>query len=409
MFEWGKREDPQGWHAYNPWAQCSIPVMLHTLWILAYLAFSVIHAPDKYIHESYQLFLLCTMIMQTGFTILQFVAEMRRWEPYHFFNPNTKKALSNYSNFIFVFCLWLEFIARSTHGLFKESLAAEDTEFTKGICCVAKIVSIFIFMVDAKRVYLLVIAVIDTFENVTPHLGLFLAVFYGFAGMGIGMYCGIMTESVTTGGPGFWGQDGQTSSTLASSGVPYGSTPYGSNPFYYNLNFNGYPQAVAILYAIMIQNNWNVQANGPAEVTSHKARWFFFVYCLIVAFVMVNVLVGAIIDALAARREELLREQSGIRDPLEIICESRLATTIGPSGEPYSNVWELGDIPLHGPIRFDAALIPRWQDQLECPEKTHIMHQTMEAEFAIEELKREIAELQEKKGIKPSTGTTLNI
>ena len=75
---------------------------------------------------------------------------------------------------------------------------------------------------------------------------------------------------------------------------------YGGNPYYYNLNYDGFPNAIASLYVVMIQNNWNVAADGPIQVTNGNFRWFFVIFTVSVAFVMINVLVGAIIDALSA-------------------------------------------------------------------------------------------------------------
>jgi hypothetical protein len=140
------------------------------------------------------------------------------------------------------------------------------------------------------------------------------------------------------------------------SKIPWGDTNYGGNPYYYNLNYDGFPNAFISLWVVMIMNNWNVAANGPVEVMGIHYRWYFLVYVIMVAFVMINVLVGAIIDALSRVREESMNELKGISDPLETAIIERLSATKAPSGEPYNKHWELGDMPLEGEVRFDAAL-----------------------------------------------------
>jgi len=68
---------------------------------------------------------------------------------------------------------------------------------------------------------------------------------------------------------------------------------------------------------IMIQNNWHVAADGPVQVTSMSFRWFFLLFVIMVPFIMISVLVGAIIDSLSSARAELVKEATGQMDPLE--------------------------------------------------------------------------------------------
>jgi len=125
------------------------------------------------------------------------------------------------------------------------------------------------------------------------------------------------------------------------------------------LNYNGFAQAIGSLYVVTIQNNWNVAA--AVAVDSQKSRgyrWYFFIFTIVNAFVMINVLVGAIIDALDAVRQDSLRKAAGDPDPLEHVITERINSTVGPSGNYYGVTWELGDMPLHGEIRYDAQLCP---------------------------------------------------
>ena len=110
-----------------------------------------------------------------------------------------------------------------------------------------------------------------------------------------------------------------------------------------------------------------------------------------VPFVMMSVLVGAIIDSLSAAREELVKEATGQVDPLEVLCQNRIEATIGPSGKSYGQVWELGDIPLYGDIRYDAALIEAWIKPLADSEENWTLRGEISSmELKIEKLERKL-------------------
>lgn len=402
-----KGADCSGWLAdLNPWQECSALVQIHTAWLMFFLLFTVYSASDTLVTSTYMSLVMATAAVQIIFCAVSFVGEMRRWEPYHFFNPNTKKAYANWSNFLLTGFLILEALSRCADGgCYSSQVVSESSDIIVWATCLAKIMQLINFAVETPSVYLLVKSVLMTFSYIGPHLGLFSAVYYAFAGMGISFFCGKVTQSVTEGGPGFWGQKpqwtlesiqaaNQTSYTMGvspASGTPWDQTMFGSNGYYYNLNYNGYPQAIASLYAIMIQNNWNVNANGAIEVTSQYFRWFFVIYTVVVAFVMINVLVGSIIDALSALRDELIREQSGVADPMEVLVASRIHTTVGPSGHLYSDVWEVGDIPLSGETRYDAALVSNWEQALGDADENQLHFNMVAVDADIASLEKELA------------------
>jgi len=217
---------------------------------------------------------------------------------------------------------------------------------------------------------------IKTIPTLGPHFGLFLAIFYGFAGMGISFFCGLCKQHTREGGPGYSGQTGPgypanpvpANYTMGKSpafGIPWSQTAYGGTPYYYNFNYDGFAHAIASLYVVMIQNNWSVAADGPVQVTNGNMRWFFVVFTIMVAFVMMNVLIGAIIDALNGVREEIIREENGDHDPLEILCQARINATKAPSGNFYGEIWELGDVELYGEVRYDAELCQLFAEEQE--------------------------------------------
>merc|ERR1719502_2509949 len=74
---------------------------------------------------------------------------------------------------------------------------------------------------------------------------------------------------------------------------------------------------------------------------------------------MINVLVGAIIDALDTVRQADQAALEGEVDPLLDLIAKRLEVTKAPSGQYYGETWQVGEIPLHGPIREDAKNCPQ--------------------------------------------------
>ena len=64
---------------------------------------------------------------------------------------------------------------------------------------------------------------------------------------------------------------------------------------------------------------------------------------------------------MSANRDEMLAEESGELDPVEVVCAARVDCTIAPSGRYYGETWELGDIPLNHTVRYDMACCPVFQ------------------------------------------------
>ena len=159
------------------------------------------------------------------------------------------------------------------------------------------------------------------------------------------------------------------------------NTDFGECPFYYNMNYDGVAQAMTTLYAIFIQGGWDAIADGGVEVTNVHYRLWFVVYYLLCGTVMAEILCGVIIDSMYAVREEMMK--NGM-DSLETICHGRLSSTRGPSGNFYSDTWELLDIPLNGPIRSDAAICDLLSDENAHPAKHHMLRSD------ISELRQEI-------------------
>jgi len=359
-FTWGA--DPEGWKTgtnqggLNPWQDRSVLVQVHNLWFLFYITYCIFATAETTVTTLNNILLLVSIVVQLTFVVVMFVAEMRPWQALHFLNPKGESAPANLSNLGLLICLVVEYVMRCIDdqcidSYYRDPKQQDGNDFVVAIVALGKIFQVCNFAVETSSVYLLVCAVFKTLPTLGPHFGIFLAFYYGFAGMSIAFFCGKLTEDTLTGGPGYWDT---VSGTSPAYGTVWKDTPYGSNPYYYNLNYDGFPQAIASLYVVMIQNNWNVAADGPIEVTNGNFRWFFVVYTIVVAFVMINVLVGAIIDSLDGVRQEMIRESHGEFDPLEVACQARIDATKGPSGKFYGETWELGDVELHGEVRYDT-------------------------------------------------------
>jgi len=382
-FTWGA--DPEGFEngtnqgGLNPWQGRSLVVQIHNLWFLFYIIYCMFASASTTVTTANHILLLVSIIVQLTFVVIMFVGEMRPWQALHFLNPKGETAPANLSNLGLLICLIVEYIMRCADNSctddYSRNLADQGgTGFIVAIVALGKIFQVCNFAVETSSVYLLVCSIFKTLPTLGPHFGVFLAFYYGFAGMSIAFFCGKCTEDQSTGGPGRWGQGGVVvTGTSPAFGTPWASTAYGGNPYYYNLNYDGFPQAIASLYVVMIQNNWNVAADGPIQVTNGNFRWFFVVYTIVVAFVMINVLVGAIIDTLDGVRQEMIRESKGEFDPLEVACQARIDATVGPSGKFYGDTWELGDVDLHGEVRYDAENCHLFSEE-NAPEGEEEMH-----------------------------------
>jgi len=110
------------------------------------------------------------------------------------------------------------------------------------------------------------------------------------------MFAGMQTKEVIHGGPGKW----QIS--------PWNSTTYGQNEFYYQLNFDRAYNGFVTLFMLMIQNNWHVTVDGFVQTNGwtnrQGVRLWFISFNVLVAILMINVLVGVLIDTLDLYRRD---------------------------------------------------------------------------------------------------------
>jgi len=381
----------------DPYSEKSLVCRLHVAWFLFYLFYCIMDSDNiNYTSELQRLnFISC--IVQTVFVFIQFTGDMRRWEHFHYFNPNNANNLQNATSVGLLICLWVGYFAScSTGGCFGEVVRTDLSGATIFFDAAGKVFLVMNFAVMTPAVLRLLKVVIKTMQSIGPHLGLFVAVYFGFAGMGIAFFCGLNTQATSEGGPGDWcgGVDpaGGTpcGASKANPEYTWGDASYTGGAYYKSfLNFNGFLQSFFSLYVIMIQNNWSTVVNGAVEVTSNHYRYFFLAFNVMISFVMINILVGAIVDALTNLNDAQHAEDAGEKDALEAICEARLNCTKGPSGHYYGRSWQMAPLPLHCGVRFDAA---------ECalfgasPETAAAIEHNTELEKDIKELEQAISD-----------------
>jgi len=382
----------------------------HTFYFVFYLIWTLSASSSTQITPTDCYLLVLSAVIQTFFVVFAVLGESR-WltagAAWHYFNPESKRSYANWTNFLLLICLWFEFFSMcSSDSCFKNKTKDSEAMLVISANTIGKIMQVLNFAVETPSVLLLIKSIVKTIPTLVPHFGLFLAIYYGFSGMAISFFCGKCLEHPDSGGPGYWGQGHKDSSggnppatsVSPASGTPWSDTAYGGNPYYYNLNYDGFPNAIMSLYVVMIQNNWNVAANGPIEVTNKYFRWFFVIYTVFVAWIMINVLVGAIIDSLDGVRKEAILEASGVMDPLEAAVSKRLEVTKAPSGRKYNWSWELGDMPLHGEVRDDAALCEGLMDidgVVLSPEEAEQKQDILWLRTQLDMLKAQNANLQE--------------
>merc|ERR1712227_486292 len=103
----------------------------------------------------------------------------------------------------------------------------------------------------------------------------------------MGFFAGCTTQTVETGGIN-WGV------------APYSQSPFGSETYYQDLNFDNLLASIFTLFMLMIQNNWSTLVNGYEICYDNKnVRLFFIGFNLYTALLMINLLVGVILDMFA--------------------------------------------------------------------------------------------------------------
>jgi len=135
-------------NSYNPWGGCGLLSQCHTLTTVIFSLFAMSQSSNAVVSQGYINYLLLLVGVQSIYCALNAVAEMRPWQPWHIFNPNTKKLYKNVSNLIVCAALWLEFLARCTEhsadpsepdSCFTQSRRDTERSLTTYVACTANI------------------------------------------------------------------------------------------------------------------------------------------------------------------------------------------------------------------------------------------------------------------------------
>ena len=226
VFEQGTNSKCFGLGALNPWQDKSFLIQARNWWFGFYMIFCVFNVAAEHFSESEAIFLFISGMIQILYVVVKFIAEMRPWQWWHFLNPYGNEGAANLSNLALALCLWLEFLNRcneessdGSSGCFSKALQRNAGIATITFTALGKCFQVMNFICETKSVETLFGAVVRTLPTLGPHFGLFLAVYYGFSGMGIAFFCGMCKQSVLEGGPGYWGQD-NTVTALAGNNRP---------------------------------------------------------------------------------------------------------------------------------------------------------------------------------------------
>jgi len=146
----------------------------------------------------------------------------------------------------------------------------------------------FLMLMKFAKYKQVVRAVQKCIPAIAPQFNLFVVVFFAFAVIGQGLFAGCTTENAPQ-GPGDW--------TADKYAGPFADAANPENASYVDLNFDNMWAAVATLFMLMIQNNWQVEVDGYVKCTETKwARIYFVVFNIITAMIMINILTGVLLD-----------------------------------------------------------------------------------------------------------------
>jgi len=118
---------------------------------------------------------------------------------------------------------------------------------------------------------------------------------------------------------------------------------YGKGEYYYLLNFDTPARGLFTLFMLLMQNNWHVATMGFVHTHPDVELWvklWFVSFNLLVAWIMMNVFVGVLIDTIDMFRRDELKEDTPLK-ALVTRTQKELRHTNTPSGRPWRDTWEV--------------------------------------------------------------------
>jgi len=92
-FIFGARQRYMSW---SPWFERSALSQFHTIFFLIFLLYSIVDSDNTLITETRSAMIIMAVIVQSFCFVITFLADIRKWEPFHFFNPKSNTVMENY-------------------------------------------------------------------------------------------------------------------------------------------------------------------------------------------------------------------------------------------------------------------------------------------------------------------------
>jgi len=174
-----------------------------------------------------------------------------------------------------------------------------------------------------------------------PMILLFISAYTFYAGIGMSLFAGRLTQIVEDGGPGDWSTAPWNSTSFASGEVEGGN-------YYYDLSFDNFGKSFILLFTQMIQNNWFWPVEGHRIVTGTKlVRVFFISFNIFVSIILINIFTGHILtvfNEIFSDEKKKINEEFRPMAELFHHVEYCLRYTVSmDSDEPYSRFWEVDE------------------------------------------------------------------
>ncbi|XP_037081801.1 two pore calcium channel protein 1-like [Pollicipes pollicipes] len=141
-------------------------------------------------------------------------------------------------------------------------------------------------LMDSVAIFRVVLRTIASFSrSIVTYCGVLFCLFYFFALLGMELFAGRVQTAPF--GPGL--PTGCGDRRLQHT--DFGRLQYCAN------NFNSLPSALAVLFELMVVNQWHVIANGFSAVSSRWARLYFVAFHLCCVVLVLNIFTAFILEA----------------------------------------------------------------------------------------------------------------
>jgi len=295
--------------------------------------------------------------------VLSLVAHSEEGDPINYFRAWTR--------WIDVVCVTLNYYVVVVCGKHLQGGMGSSLYFNRGL----RLVQIVRHIKSLEEILKIAMRVLP---SIYTEMVQFLVWAYIFICIGIAAFAGVVTKTFESGGPGDWQVD-RINTTLWPNATCYEPSPDGpacwsnydmAGSHYADLNFDSFDQAKYTVFVLIIQNNWNSIAQGFStalryspggkEIYGSASNLYFFVFILFMSFIMVNIVMGIIIDMYDYIKEE---NENGLdSDQVQFwnMLKLRLEETPLPSEDEFQDYeddnrpWLFTILPCFAPKQMSA-------------------------------------------------------